>query len=59
MYIPIKKLEKYPKINRRITVEEYDELVNFAIDLGVENGFTQEGETVSENFIPEYNEEGV
>jgi putative pyruvate formate lyase activating enzyme len=49
----------YPVINRRITDEEYDEIVDYAIDLGVENGFIQEGETATESFIPEFNEEGV
>ena len=57
-YTPLPHVEKYPEINRRITEEEYDELVDFAIELGVENGFIQEGETAEESFIPEFNEEG-
>jgi putative pyruvate formate lyase activating enzyme len=52
-------VEKYPEINRKVTEEEYNELVDYAIELGVENGFIQEGETASESFIPEFNEEGV
>ena len=28
--------------------------VDYAIDLGVENGFIQEGETASESFIPDF-----
>lgn len=58
-YTPLSHVEKYKEINRKITDEEYDELVDYAIELGVENGFIQEGETASESFIPEFNGEGV
>ena len=34
-------------------------LVDYAIDLGVENGFIQEGETAEESFIPAFDIEGV
>ena len=57
-YTPLPQVEAFPEINRCITEEEYDELVDFAIDIGVENGFIQEGETAKESFIPEFNEEG-
>lgn len=58
-YTPLPQVEKYPEINRRVTEEEYDELVDFAIEIGVENGFIQEGETAEESFIPEFNNEGI
>lgn len=58
-YTPLNSVEKYTEINRKITEEEYDELVDYAIDLGIENGFIQVGETASESFIPEFNQEGV
>ncbi len=58
-YTPMEAVEKYPEINRRITGEEYEELVDYAIELGVENGFIQEGDTASESFIPEFNNEGI
>ena len=58
-YTPLQQVEAYPEINRRVTEEEYEELVDFAIDIGVENGFIQEGETAEESFIPEFNNEGV
>lgn len=59
-YTPMKKIEeKYPELGVRLSNEEYDELVDYAISLGVENGFIQEGETASESFIPEFNNEGV
>lgn len=58
-YTPLPHVERWPEINRRITEEEYDELVDYAIELGVENGFIQEGETASESFIPAFDIEGV
>jgi putative pyruvate formate lyase activating enzyme len=58
-YTPLSEIEKYPELNRTITKKEYDKLVDYAIELGVENGFIQEGKTASESFIPEFNEEGV
>ncbi len=58
-YTPLPNVEKYPEINRKVTDEEYEALVDYAIGLGVENGFVQEGETASESFIPAFDYEGV
>ncbi|MBP1755749.1 MAG: pyruvate formate lyase activator [Firmicutes bacterium] len=58
-YTPLPGMSEYPQLNRRITEEEYEELVDYAIEIGVENGFIQEGDTASESFIPEFNNEGV
>lgn len=59
-YTPMSGIEeKYPELGRKVTEEEYEELVDYAIDLGVENGFIQEGETALESFIPDFNMEGV
>lgn len=53
-YTPLLHVKKYPELDRRVTEEEYDELVDFALELGVENAFIQEGETAEESFIPEF-----
>ena len=58
-YTPCTNLEKYPEINRKLTQREYDDVVDFAVELGLENGFVQEGEAASESFIPPFNLEGV
>ena len=57
-YTPLPHVEKYPELNRRVTEAEYDALIDYAIELGVENGFVQEGETAEESFIPAFNNEG-
>lgn len=59
-YTPISGVEmRYPELGRRLTEAEYDEIVDYAIELGVENGFIQEGETAEESFIPPFDLEGV
>ncbi len=49
----------YPELNRKVTNKEYEEVVDYAIELGIENGFIQEGETADESFIPSFDYEGV
>ena len=59
-YTPMEGIgKKFPELNRKLTEREYDELVDYAISIGVENGFIQEGETASESFIPPFTNEGV
>lgn len=58
-FTPLSNLEKYPELNRKITDEEYETLVDYAIDIGIENGFIQEGNTAEESFIPAFDCEGV
>ena len=58
-YTPLPHVEEYPEINRKVKKFEYDRRVGYAISLGVENGFIQEGETAEESFIPAFTNEGV
>ena len=58
-YTPLSHMSSYPELNRSITEEEYEEVVDFAIELGIENGFIQEGETAKESFIPAFDGAGV
>ena len=53
-YTPVNKC-KYDNLNNKITDEEYDEVINYALDLGVTNAFVQEGDTSLESFIPDFN----
>lgn len=53
-YTPMSQVKNIPELNRKLTENEYDEVVDYAIEIGVENGFIQEGETASESFIPEF-----
>lgn len=58
-YTPLANVNAFPELSRKVTEQEYDEVVNYAIDIGVENGFIQEGDTAKESFIPEFDNEGV
>ena len=42
-----------------VSAEEYDRVVDFALSLGVENAFIQEGGCVSESFIPAFDTTGI
>ena len=53
-YTPVRIL-KYQELNKKLTEEEYDEVINYAYDLGVRNAFIQEGETQECSFIPDFN----
>jgi putative pyruvate formate lyase activating enzyme len=58
-YTPLPHVNEYPEINMKVSDENYEELINYAIEIGVENGFIQEGVTQLESFIPEFDGEGV
>lgn len=58
-FTPLQNVAEFPELNRKITEEEYDELIDYAIDLGIEQGFIQEGETAEESFIPDFDCFGV
>lgn len=48
-----------PGLFRRLSEEEYDALVEYAIGLGITNGFIQEGGTVSPSYIPVFDGTGI
>ena len=55
-YTPMEWMRGDPELGRKVTRREYERVVDFALDLGVVNGFVQEGETASESFIPPFTE---
>lgn len=60
-YTPLETLdqERYPELSRRVSDRSYDKLIDYAIEIGVEQAFIQEGETAKESFIPPFTLEGV
>ena len=48
-----------PPLNRKVTREEYHQLLDYAEKLGLKNGFTQDFGTASESFIPAFDLTGV
>ena len=57
-YTPIGE-QSLDELNRRVTPEEYDEVIEYAISIGIQNAFIQEEGTQEESFIPEFNGEGI
>lgn len=49
----------YPELSRKVTPEEYDELLDYAVEQGMNYGFMQEGEAAEESFIPRFDGEGI
>lgn len=49
----------YPELSRPVTEPEYDSVVDYAAETGVVNGFVQEGGTVAESFVPQFDGEGI
>ena len=58
-FTPLSNVQNYPELNRKVTEEEYEELVDYALELGLEQGFIQEGDVAEESFIPIFDCEGV
>ena len=60
-YTPLDTLDKqkFPELARRVTKREYEKLIDYAIELGVEHAFIQEDGTAEESFIPDFTLEGV
>lgn len=42
------------ELDRKLTAEEYDTVVNYAESIGIKNAYIQDGESASESFIPEF-----
>ncbi len=55
-YSPQHKAGRYPTINRKLTKAEYDEITDYALDLGLENAFVQELES-QEQCLPDFTNE--
>ncbi|WP_195469210.1 radical SAM protein [Clostridium sp. D43t1_170807_H7] len=58
-YTPMYNAKMYPEINKSINEKTYDSIINYALSLGVKNGFIQESGTNSEEFVPDFNNKGV
>jgi putative pyruvate formate lyase activating enzyme len=53
-YTPMPGAGVCPELQRPVSALEYDELIDYALDLGVTNSFMQQGGTVGESFIPPF-----
>lgn len=59
-YTPLPQVKKeFPELDRRVTEREYQRLISYALELGIENAFIQDGKTAEESFIPMFDYEGI
>ncbi len=58
-YTPVEAVTDDPLLGRKVTKREYRRLLDFAEEIGVTQGFYQEGGTAMESFIPAFDCEGV
>ena len=58
-YTPMPQVSEHPLLSRKVTDDEYNEVLDYAIDSGIENAFMQEGDVAEESFIPDFDCEGL
>lgn len=58
-YTPCYRAYEFPEINRHITRREYEKVLNCFYRLGFEHGYIQERDSASEEYIPDFNLEGI
>ena len=58
-YTPVNPSDTFSFLNDKVSDKEYDDIINYALDLGVKNAYIQEGETQDESFIPPFDLEGL
>ena len=55
-YSPQYKARNFPEINRTLTEDEYDEITDYALELGLENAFIQKLESQAD-YLPDFDQE--
>ena len=58
-YLPFGEVDGVDELNRRLTQEEYDAVVDHLLELGLEDGFVQELSSSDEKYIPAFDLTGV
>lgn len=53
------KYVNFKELKNPLKEEEYNEIIDYAVNIGIINAFCQVGGTASESYIPEFNFEGI
>ncbi len=51
-YTPFGKIDAFPELKRKVTTREYENVLDYAISLGIENMFYQDKQSASTDYIP-------
>ena len=54
-YTPAGDLTHYPELDRNLTPNEYDEVIDYALALGISNALIQSSESQSSLYTPDFN----
>ena len=57
-YTPNKEI-KDKKLKKKLLNHDYNEVIDYAINIGINNAFCQIGNTASDSFIPSFNFDGI
>lgn len=58
-YTPMAHISAFPELNRKVTEEEYGEVVDYALFLGMKQVYIQEEACAEESFIPAFDYRGI
>lgn len=53
-YFPSYQAATFPNLNRRLTAEEYEKVIDYFFDIGLENGYMQELDSATEIYVPDF-----
>lgn len=54
-YFPTENVQNHPILSRKLTNSEYDTLTDYFFEAGLTNGFAQDLESATEEYVPDFN----
>ncbi len=58
-YTPLPCAASFPELSQTVSPADYEKILRFADQIGIEQGYMQEGATADESFIPAFDGEGL
>lgn len=58
-YTPLNKSSQYPEMNKKLNRKHYEALVDYAESNGLENGFIQDFDSATDEYVPRFDLEGI
>ena len=53
-YTPVRTFKRFSNLNRPLSENDYEEIIDYALDIGITQAYQQEAKTQLESFIPEF-----
>lgn len=58
-YFPARTDDKLPQLNRRLFKHEYENVLQYFFNLGLKNGFMQDSDSATADYLPDFSDEEV